>query len=310
MTKRTAIIGGAGFIGTALAARLIEAGQSVHVLDLPSRLERAAPFLRDATSVAFDFPDLGGLNAALDGASAVVHLACTTTPASSMSPLSRDAMENIAPSVAIFEAAGRAGVKRVLFSSSGGTVYGNPERVPVREDDAGGALSGYGVSKLAIESYLRLEAQQAGFDGVSLRIGNPYGPYQLQGTSIGVIARFLSDVRDGRPLEVWGDGSVIRDYIYIDDVVQAMQVAIEAPTMPSGIYNIGSAEGKSLNEIIEVVADVTGRAPQVNYTPARGFDVAAIVLDNRLFRDTTGWAPQTSLSAGVRRLWEICKSQG
>lgn len=299
MTKRVVVVGGAGFIGTALSQTLLRHGYSVCILDLPKRLAFAAPLPEGVGSRAFSFPDLTGAEQHLTGADALIHLACTTTPANSMQPLSRDAAENIAPSVELFELAGRAGVGQVLFASSGGTVYGNPRQIPVPEDQAGGALSGYGVSKLAIENYLALEAGQAGFTGVSLRIGNPYGTYQLRGTAIGVIARYLAEAHAGRPLEVWGDGRVVRDYIHIEDVARAVLAALETPDLPSGAYNIGSGTGYSVNEIIDTVFKVLGKRTDVSYTPARGFDVDEIILDTGKFTSATGWRPGVGLESGV-----------
>ncbi len=302
MTKRIVVVGGAGFVGTSLSHALLKRGHEVCILDLPDRLAFAAPLPEGVEAKAFSFPDLTGAAALLDGAQALIHLACTTTPANSMQPLSRDAMDNIAPSVKLFEQAGQAGVEQVLFASSGGTVYGNPRQVPVSEEQAGGPLSGYGVSKLAIENYLALEAQQAGFTGVSLRIGNPYGAYQLRGTAIGVIGRYLAEAHAGRPLEVWGDGNVVRDYIHIDDVASAVVAALETPDLTSGAYNIGSGEGHSVNTIIQTVFEVLGTQTEVRYTEARGFDVGEIYLDTQKFRTATGWDVSFSLKQGIQSL--------
>ena len=305
MTGRTILLGGAGFLGTAIARDLCDAGQDVLVLDLLARLTAAAPLLEGIETRAFAFPALDGLADCLAGADALVHLAWTTTPASSMQDLARDAAQNIAPSVALFQEAGRAGVGRVIFSSSGGTVYGDPETLPVPEHAAGGALSGYGVSKLAVENYLALEARQAGFTGVSLRVGNPYGPFQLRGTAIGVIANYLAQIHAGRAPEVWGDGTVVRDYIHIRDVAAAMRTALTAPDLPGGAYNIGSGTGHSSNDIFEAIRRTTGTGLELRHRPARGFDVDTIVLDTGRFRAATGWAPAVDLETGIAELWDI-----
>ena len=305
MTGRVAIVGGAGFLGTALARGLCDTGNEVVVLDLPARLAAVEELFEGVETQPFAFPELDGIDAALEGVDALVHLACTTTPASSMADLARDAVENIAPSVALFQAAGRAGASRVIFSSSGGTVYGDPEVLPVPEAAAGGPLSGYGVSKLAIENYLRLEAGQAGFTGISLRIGNPYGPFQLRGTAVGVIANYLSQIHVGQAPEVWGDGSVVRDYIHISDVVAAVHRAISVPELASGSYNIGSGTGYSINDIFAAIRRVTGTMLALQHKPARGFDVDAIVLDTVRFREAAGWAPAVDIETGIAELWRL-----
>lgn len=309
MTGRTVIIGGAGFLGTALAQGLGASGREVRVLDAPGRLAAVAGLLEGVGARPFAFPDLHGLEEALEGAEAVIHLACTTTPASSMADMAKDAAENIAPSVAIFQAAGRAGVRRVIFSSSGGTVYGDPEILPVPESAAGGARSAYGLSKLAIEGYLRLAAAQAGFTGVSLRIGNPYGPFQLRGAAVGVIAHYLAQIKAGTAPEVWGDGSVVRDYIHIDDVVAAVRAVLETPELPSGAYNVGSGTGYSLTDIYTAIQRITGTGLDLTYKPARGFDVAAIILDTARLRGATAWTPKIGIEEGIAQLWDALQRQ-
>ncbi|MCT4372841.1 NAD-dependent epimerase/dehydratase family protein [Yangia mangrovi] len=305
MTERCVIVGGAGFLGTALAQGLRKSGREVCVLDLPQRLAGTSEFLAGIETRPFSFPKLDGLEEAISGSETLIHLACTTTPASSMADMAKDAAENIAPSVALFEAASRAGVKRILFSSSGGTVYGEPKALPVSEEAAGNALSAYGTSKLAIEGYLHLVATQAGLTGVSLRIGNPYGPFQLRGTAVGVIAHYLAQIRSGIAPEVWGDGSVVRDYIHIDDVVAAVLAVIETPELASGPYNLGSGEGHSIKDIYAAIRQVTGTQLDLQLKPARGFDVAAIFLDTTRLRRATGWQPRVGLNEGIAQLWEL-----
>lgn len=303
MSGRAVITGGAGFLGTALAGRLRADGYEVCVLDTPDRLGVVEDLLEGIETRPFLFPKTDGISEALAGSAILIHLACTTTPASSMRDMARDAAENIGPSVAIFQAAAQAGLSKIVFASSGGTVYGDPDILPVPEHAAGGALSGYGVSKLAIENYLRLVASQAGLTGISLRIGNPYGPFQLRGASVGVIASYLRHIHIGKAPEVWGNGSIIRDYIHIDDLTAAISVAVSTSGLLSGPYNIGSGVGHSINEIFATICRVTGSDLALQYKPARGFDVDAIVLDTSSFRELTNWSPQIDLESGIEQLW-------
>jgi len=302
-SDRVVIVGGAGFLGTALARRFGQGGHRVLVADLAERLAAAADRLQGIETAILDFPDLTGIERVLEGADVLVHLACTSTPASSMVSFARDVADNIVPSVDLFEKAGKAGVPRVIFASSGGTVYGTPVSLPVSEDAAGNPLSGYGASKLAIENYLSLAAARDGFTGISMRIGNPYGSFQLRGAAIGVIANYLSRVRRGEAPEVWGDGGIVRDYIHIDDVADAFLEALEVPDLASGAYNIGSGVGVSINTIWEMIRAVTGTDLSLQYRQSRSFDVAAIVLDIARFRAATGWAPRIDLHDGITGLW-------
>lgn len=275
------------------------------VLDTASRLQNAAEWLGATRSAVLDYP--GDLKAAAElfaGADAVIHLSWTSTPASSMQDLAADAMENVVASAALFEAAGRAGVRRVVFSSSGGTVYGNPETVPVPETAARNPLSGYGASKLAAEHFLNVAAVRDGFSGVSLRVGNPYGPFQLRGAVIGIIAQLLISIARGRPPEIWGDGLVVRDFLHIDDVVSAFRHAVDVENIALGAYNVGSGCGTSVLDIWQQVREITGTDITPIHKPPRGFDVEAIYLDTSRFREATGWVPKVSLREGIERLWE------
>lgn len=299
------IVGGAGFIGCSLVKQLCSRGLKLRVLDSARRLERTGDLLGNVEQHAFDFSVDTGADRFMEGAQALVHLGCSTTPAKSMGNMVHDADSNIGPSLKLFDAAMVSGIKRVVFASSGGTVYGVPERLPIEESHPTHPLSAYGVSKLSIENYLRLYPV---LNGISLRIANPYGPYQLKGSAVGVIARYVDAVSREQPIEVWGDGNVIRDYIAIQDLVEAMSVAITTPELDSGAYNIGTGNPTSVNEIIQGIFEVAAREVPVRYSPSRTFDVPTVVLSNRLFSERTLWKPKISLHQGISALWEAANS--
>lgn len=301
---RVLIVGAAGFIGDAVADALVDAGIDVRLADTRRRLDRRTDPPLDRDIREFDFSSHAASDELLEGVDALIHLGCTSNPARSMADMAFDANSNIGPGIRLFQSAARAGIGRVIFASSGGTVYGVPEHACVAEDAPTVPISAYGVSKLAIERYLAI---CPGICGVSLRVANPYGAGQLRGSAVGVIARYLLAVSRGQPLEVWGDGSVIRDYIAIDDVAQAFLAALLTRDMAPGPYNIGSGEGASINEIISRIFAVSGRRVPVEYQRARGYDVPAIVLDCARFRSQTGWRPRTGLDQGIAQLWtRIC----
>lgn len=304
---RVLIVGAAGFIGCAVVRALETTGASVRLADTQARLLRCDDLVLGRDVAVFNFSTQRAPPKLFDGVDAMIHLGCTTNPAHSMKAMAFDADSNIGPSIHLFEAAGHAGVRRVVFSSSGGTVYGAPAELPVRESDATYPLSAYGVSKLAIEKYLAI---CPGLNGISLRIGNPYGGFQLRGAAVGVIARYLLAVRRGESLEVWGDGSVVRDYIAIDDVARAFASAVSRREVAPGAYNIGTCTGASIADIIDLVFRASGKTVPVSYLPARGYDVPAIVLDSSRFSDETGWEARTSLADGIAALWQRVVGEG
>ncbi len=299
------ITGGAGFIGTALANALISDGFEPLVLDTKARISAASSMLKGVSTAVLDFPNVKGISEHLCGAKGLYHLACTTNPSESMKSMVYDAETNIIPSLILFETAAKAGIKSVIFASSGGTIYGTPQNLPVSEDEKKDPLCAYGVSKLTLERYLDLYGRIAGIKTISLRSGNPYGPFQLRGTAIGVIARYLSLVAVDKPLEVWGDGSIIRDYIWIEDVAKAFVLALQE-NFPAGAYNISSGSGLCINDIITLIFQITGKKVPLSYLPMRDFDVPNIVLDSSRFRKLTGWQPQTLIEEGIQRMWQAC----
>lgn len=302
-SKRVVITGGAGFIGLATADALNKAGHTVTILDRPDRLQRAQSYLSKHTCVSWDFrSQLDVSELPFDDADVLIHLACTTLPATSMHSLSYDAASNIIGSLKTMETALKKGVKKIIFSSSGGTIYGIPSYLPIPESHQTLPISGYGVSKLAIERYMSLIAQQNDITAISLRIGNPYGPMQYQGAGVGAIARYLIAIHQRQSIPVWGDGSVVRDYLYIDDLSEAFTIAVNSENLTSGEYNIGSGVGYSLNDVISLISKTSAERARIEFGTARSFDPPAIVLDSRKFQ-TFGWKPKISLEIGIREMW-------
>lgn len=290
------LLGGAGFIGTALARKLAAEGRRVHVLarHAPAAAENVH-FLQGG----MDSPEL--LARLLPHCGTVIHLASATTPGNSAGHPVRE-LENLAPSLRLLEALQTYPEIHLIFFSSGGTLYGNPQRLPVQEDDPVAPLSYHGAGKAAMEAFLhafRMRGQAV----TILRPSNAYGPRQTLKSGFGLIRTMLEHARLGTPLEVWGDGENVRDFIYIDDVAEACARFVELP-QDNGTYNLGSGMGYSINQVRDIVERGTGVKLETVCRQARGIDVRAVVLDISRLEARLSWKPQTCLEEGVRRTWD------
>lgn len=298
------LVGGCGFLGRSLADHLYAQGHAIRIFD---RHEKIKPRSLEAPGPDYyggDYLAIENEEAAFKGVSSVVHLVHTTLPATSMNDVWLDANSNILPSIRLIELALRNGVKRFVFISSGGTVYGVPQSLPVGEDQPTNPVCAYGVTKLAIEKYVEFYTRVHGLEGIIVRLANAYGPYQLEGHPIGAAANFLLRTARHEPVEIFGDGTIVRDYVYIDDIVVAIEALLVKQTVRPGIYNLGTGHGYSLRELLNVIEKVCGIAPSVSYRCGRKIDVPEIVLDAARLQQEICWKAQVTLAEGVHRLWE------
>ena len=297
------IIGGNGFIGCNLADALIKSGHKVTSFDLyPSRYREPDPRV---SYVYGDFANHGEVKDAVKGIDWVFHLAYTTLPATSNEDPSYDVRSNIIATLQLLDACKESHVKKIIFISSGGTVYGIPQELPIREEHTTEPICSYGITKLAIEKYLHLYRHLYNLDYVVARLANPYGEYQNPQAKQGAITVFLGNVLSGKPIILWGDGEVVRDYIYIGDATQALVKAAEycPDENEPRIFNIGSGAGQSLNQIVRAIKNVVDRDVEVVHHPARPADVPANVLDISRAKKCLNWQPEINLENGIRKTW-------
>ncbi len=303
MSRSILVTGASGFIGSHLLESLLADGHPVIAMDLRApRLQH--PRLR---FVQGSFIDLPGLDELMSECGAVFHLASTTLPKSSNDDPRFDVSSNLVGTLRLLELARTTGVGRFIFASSGGTIYGPPEVLPVSEEQGTHPICSYGIVKLAIEKYLLMYHHLYGLDTCSLRMSNPYGEYQRPDTGQGAVTVFCHKVVNNEPIEIWGDGSVVRDFIHIDDVVRAMRCTLSADC-GGKVINIGYGAGSSLNDILREIEHASGQRPRCTFKPARGFDVPAIYLDIRRAGEVLGWSPQVSLSEGIRRMIQALRA--
>ena len=305
---RCLVLGGAGFIGSHIVDALIARGHRVRIFDLPRINTLNLKQSIDSVEIfSGDFGNINDIAPALEGMDVVVHLVCTTLPGPSNENPAYDVESNVIGTLNLLKQAVAKGVRKIIFSSSGGTVYGIPQWLPIAETHATNPTCSYGITKLTIEKYLALFQQLYNLDYTILRLANPYGERQRIDGIQGAVTVFLGRTFLRQPIEIWGDGSVARDYFYISDLVSAFVAAIESDA-PSKIYNISGGLAYSLNDILSVIRRVTGVEPEVRYTPARKLDVPVNCLDIQRAEKELGWQPRISLEEGIARTWEWLKA--
>tara|TARA_R110000850_G_scaffold125699_8_gene244233 strand:- start:776 stop:1654 length:879 start_codon:yes stop_codon:yes gene_type:complete len=288
--KKVLITGGEGFVGRNVVRLL--GGQGIETISFSSRQG--------------DFGNRQDCQRMLRGVDTVIHLAWTSVPASSMGAPIDDVEQNVVGSLRLMETCIEAGVRRFVFMSSGGTVYGVPQELPIRESHPLSPISSYGITKVMVESYLMAFCRSGDLDAVILRGANAYGAGSNGQKFQGVIGAWLRRLALGEEITLYG-GDVVRDYVFVEDFARAVVLAtIKAG--PGEIYNIGSGEGHALSEVLDRIKVVTGMVPQIKNEASRGFDVPANVLDSTLAKAQLDWETEVSLDEGIRRTWERIKS--
>lgn len=294
MSHDAVLVVGGGFLGRALAPRLAGAGRRVSVL---SPRAEDAPWPDGIAAVNGRQEDRALTGRLLAGHGTVIHTAWGTTPGSSAGRPELEGEAGLRPFLAFLDALQAHPEARLLFLSSGGTVYGDPASLPVAEDAPLQPHSCHGAGKAAAELFLRTRRPER---TLVLRPSNIYGPGQALKSGFGVIRHLLVCAAEARPFQLWGDGLQVRDYLYIDDFAEAVARLIARP-QAHGCFNLGSGEGTSLRELIALVEAETGRTLHIEAQPAREGDVRRIVLDIDRIRRAVEWAPTTRLEEGIAR---------
>ena len=302
MAKSVLVTGGAGFIGSHIADALLDLGHTVHVMDNLStgrseNVPEAASFFElDIRS------DSAADLVATQQYDCMVHHAAQMNVRRSVEDPQFDADVNIGGLLNLMEAGIKNGLETVIFASTGGAIYGEPEFVPQTTNHPLRPMSPYGITKLASEKYLSFYQQQHRVRTVSLRYGNVYGPRQNAHGEAGVVAIFAGQMLNGGQPVIYGDGTQTRDYVYVDDVVRANMAALQSGE--SGVFNVGTATETSVNELFEVLASATKSHTQRKYAPARPGEQDRSVLGCEETNLHIGWKPEVDLTEGIVRTVE------
>jgi len=297
---KTLVLGGCGFIGSHIVDQLVASGHSVRVFDRYPEKYREP--VRGVDYNFGDFRDTMALIEALVDVELVFHLVSATFPGTAELDPQADVRDNILPTLSLLDAMAKFGVHRLLYLSSGGTVYGIPNTVPTPETHPLRPINSYGIVKVTIEHYIELYRRTRRLLPIIIRPSNPYGPRQGHVGVQGVITTFLNRIARNEPIEVWGDGSVVRDYLYVEDLARLCVTAADSGKV--GVYNGGSGQGTSVREIITYIEQATGRILNPVFKQARPVDVPNSVLDMSVVMKKFGWRSETRLQDGISRSWE------
>jgi UDP-glucose 4-epimerase len=303
------ILGGTGFLGSAAALALSKENFDVKVL---CRARPAPTLFGDVAIQVYtsDYASLRADDSIFDGVDTILHFISATTPASSMQDMAFDVSSNLMPTLNLLEIMKQRKISRFIYASSGGTIYGIPKKLPVSEEDVANPICAHGITKLTIEKFILLHTRLMSLTPVILRIGNPYGSYQLRGVTIGSIARFIHLHSMNKHIEIWGDGTVVRDYLYIDDFREALTAIVKDPSFPAGVYNLASGTGHTLLEIIAQIEHVTQREVLRTFEHERLIDVPAITLDiSRIRSALPSWQPRIPLARGIELMWSAATKE-
>ncbi len=302
------ILGGGGFLGSHLSEALLAQGYAVRIFDRPNLLRFNSSHRSLAVEwVEGDFINREHVAQAVSGCDIIYHLVSTTLPRSSNENPVYDVETNVIGTLHLLEAAKENRARKIIFVSSGGTVYGVPQEVPIRESHPTEPICSYGIGKLTIEKYLHLFHLLHGMDYCVLRLANPFGERQRIASAQGAVAVFLDKALRNEGIDIWGDGSVIRDYFHVSDAVSALTKALVYEGNHR-VFNIGSGVGQSLNEILTAIENLLEAPVKRSYLPARAFDVPVSVLDISRAAELLNWKPQTPFAEGLARTAQWLRS--
>jgi len=302
---RTCVIGGGGFIGGYLVEKLVATGRDVLVLG--RRSERPHGLHAIVSYSSCDYGDRNKLRQHINSCEEIIDLAYATVPQTSFANPIFDLQANLGPSVALFEEAKQLSrLRRLVVTSSGGTVYGPAARLPIIEDDKTAPISPYGITKLTIERYALMFHQLFALPVTIVRPANAYGLGQKPFTGQGFIATAMGRILRREPVTIFGANGTIRDYVHVNDVASGIICAMDNGSSGE-IYNLGSGVGRSNRDVLKAIepfAERDGLSIVIECAQVRGFDVAANVISYGKLLNHANWQPRISFETGLFEMWK------
>jgi UDP-glucose 4-epimerase len=296
------VTGGAGFVGATVVRRLVASGYRVRVLDNLTTGDAAHLAGVDAELVKGDIRDEAALDAALTGMQAIVHLAAAGSVIGSVQDPAANFDVNVLGTFRVLDAARRGGIDRVVQASTGGALIGDAA-LPVDEGSLPKPISPYGASKLAGEGYAHAFAKTYGIRTVAIRFGNVYGPWSERKT--GVFNVFFKSLHSGVPMVIYGDGTASRDYVHVDDIAHALQLALEQDVPGGTVLHAASGVETSATELADLCRAAAGQPDHpIEYRPKRAGEVGRNFASFELAHKMLGYSPTVTREVGIPRTWE------
>ena len=297
------MLGSAGFIGTNLVIKLLE--EQKNIVTVVDRNPDNLSFLKSLKKCNLNLVELSlspeyKYNELIKGQDVVYHLISSTVPTTSNRSISEEINTNVILSTNLFEACVRQSVKKVVFFSSGGTVYGRASDFPIKEGAPTNPISSYGLQKITIEKLLYLYNYIYGLDYRVIRLANPYGPYQRPNGILGAVTNFTYKALKGEEINVYGDGSVVRDYLYIEDAIRGIMNIVNGESIYH-TFNLGCGYGTSINQLLATIEKVLNTRLRVNYTQTRSVDVPVNYLDISRYESIYGPLNPLELEEGIKK---------
>ena len=297
------LIGGMGFVGRQLQGPLLSAGYKVHVIDRKSARKGQNDNIEYYECLLFDEYILNDI---MTRCKIVFYLASDSVPTTTSRSPSREGELNLIPFLKFLDAFQDCRQTHLVYLSSGGTIYGNPVEVPVVESSPIAPISYHGAGKAAIEAFLHASVNQGDNRITILRPSNLYGPFQNYVPGFGIIRSMMEKLRLDLPIEIWGDGENIRDYLYIDDLISACMACAQMDRTEQHfrIFNVSSGQSISINQLCSFIEEATEKKLKKAYLPGREIDVRSVILDASKIKKEMGWEPVVGIEEGLKRTWQ------
>lgn len=307
MTTRCCVIGGSGFIGLEVIRQLQASGRKITVI---GRNPQSTSLLPEGVFYRCgDYGNVIFLRSVIADVDEIIDLAYSTVPKTSFDNPLLDIETNLPQAVNLLQLASEFPIKKMVIASSGGTVYGKAQFLPITENHPTQPVSPYGITKLAIEKYAFMYHQLLKLNVVCVRPGNAYGENQKPFRGQGFIATAIASIQQNKPVIIFGEMGTIRDYIHVSDLAAGILAALDNG-IPGDCYNIGTGIGSSNREILELIiplANKEGITPQIDYLPERSFDVSANILDSSKLQKQSDWKPTIRIEQSLPKIWEFMK---